>query len=166
LNSGGISHQSSRIVNHPLYNDRSLENDVSVVQTATVISFNNQVSAIALGSAQVGGGVLAVVSGWGHTNHGGSAPNQLQALITRTLTNADCLNRLDIHLGPGFLSVTNICTLLQFGQGTCQGDSGGPLAAGGAVIGIASWAWDCGIGVPDGFERVSHFRTWILNSIG
>lgn len=64
LNSGGVSHTSSRIVNHPSYNANTIANDVSVVQTATVIGFNAQVQPIALGSAQHGA-TAAVVSGWG-----------------------------------------------------------------------------------------------------
>lgn len=62
LNSGGQTHVSSRIVNHPSYNANTIANDVSVVQTATVIGFNTNVQAITLGSAQVGGGVTGNLS--------------------------------------------------------------------------------------------------------
>lgn len=67
LNAGGISHQTSAIVNHPDYNGTSIENDVSVVQTVSVIVFTSAVQPIALGSDLIGGGVAAQGSGWGRT---------------------------------------------------------------------------------------------------
>lgn len=43
--------------------------------------------------------------------------------------------------------------------------SGGPLVSGGAVIGTVSWNIPCARGFPDAYDRTSHFRTWILNTI-
>jgi len=39
--------------------------------------------------------------------------------------------------------------------------SGGPLTAGGSVIGIVSWNIPCARGFPDGYDRVSHWHSWI-----
>lgn len=123
LNSGGVTHVSSRIVNHPSYNSGTIANDVSVVQTATVIGFNTNVRAIPLGSAQFGTGT-AIVTGWGGTAvSGGAAPNNLQQLSTRTLTNADCRAR-HTSTNAQFVFDHKICTFTQAGQGICQGDSG------------------------------------------
>lgn len=148
LNSGGISHTSSRVVNHPSYNSQTIANDVSVVQTASTIGFTASVQPIGLGSAQVGGGVTAVVTGWGGTAvTGGPLPNQLQQLTTTTLTNADCRARHTAG-NAAFVFDHKICTFRQAGQGICQGDSGGPLATGGNVIGIVSWNIPCARGFP------------------
>jgi len=68
LNSGGLSHASSLIRNHPSYNANTLANDVSVVQTASTITYTNLVQPIALGQAVVGGGVSARLTGWGQTS--------------------------------------------------------------------------------------------------
>lgn len=68
MNSGGIVHQASAIINHPDYNSTSISNDVSVVQTATTIIFTAHVQPIALGADFIGGGVLAIGSGWGRTS--------------------------------------------------------------------------------------------------
>lgn len=164
LNSGGIAHQSSRIVNHPSYNSNQISNDVSVVQTASTIAFNVNVQPIALGATQIGA-VAAVVSGWGGTTvNGGASPNQLQGLNTRTITNAECRTRHTAQ-NAAFVFDHKICTFTQAGQGICQGDSGGPLVSGGAVIGTVSWNIPCARGWPDAYDRVSHFRTWILNTI-
>lgn len=71
-NSGGISHQASQIRNHPQYNPNTLANDVSTVQTASVIGFNGQVGQIAMGTGNIGT-VGATASGWGQL--GVSIPN-------------------------------------------------------------------------------------------
>lgn len=65
--SGGIAHQSSAIINHPQYNANLISNDVSVVQTATTITFTAAVQPIEMGSAFVGV-QSAVASGWGQTS--------------------------------------------------------------------------------------------------
>lgn len=65
--SGGILHQASAIRNHPNYNANTLANDISTVQTATVIGFNTNVQPITLASAHVGESA-ARVSGWGQTS--------------------------------------------------------------------------------------------------
>lgn len=164
LNSGGVSYPSSKLVIHPNYDDFSLANDIAVVQTASAIAFNTNVQPIALGSTQVGSGVTAVVTGWGGTAvTGGPSPNNLQHLATTTLTNADCVARHPIY--GQYVFEHKICTLTHAGEGICQGDSGGALVAGGVVIGTVSWNEPCARGYPDAFERVSHFRTWILNTI-
>lgn len=68
LNSGGIAHTVSAIVNHPQYNANLISNDVSVVQTATTITFTPSVQPIGMGTAFVGGGTSATASGWGQTS--------------------------------------------------------------------------------------------------
>ena len=166
LNAGGATHTSSRIINHPSYNSQTIANDVSVVQTASTIVFNTNVRAIPLGSIQIGGGVNSILTGWGSTSTigVGSVPNNLQQLSTTTLTNADCRSRFSATNAANVFD-HKICTFTQQGQGACRGDSGGPLVASGQQIGTVSWGIPCARGSPDVFDRVSHFRTWILNSI-
>lgn len=165
LNSGGQSHISSRIVSHPSYHAATLANDVSMVQTAATITFGSAVQAIPLGIQEIGANTACVVTGWGATTvDGGPTSIHLQGLNTRTISNADCRAR---HSSGSVLMVfdNKICTFTQAGQGICQGDSGGPLVSNGALIGIASWSIPCARGLPDGFDRISHHRTWILNTI-
>jgi trypsin len=164
LNSGGAAYRVSRFIDHPNYDPQNYSNDISVIQTTTDIIFNSNVQPIALGSAFVSGGVRAVASGWGSTTTGGPTPNNLQHITLTTLTNADCLNRVGSN-NHAFVPESKICTLTRAGEGVCQGDSGGPLAAENTVIGVASWAFYCALGLPDGFERVAYFRGWILTTI-
>lgn len=118
LNSGGASHVSSRIINHPDYNSQTIANDVSVVQSATTIVFNTNVQAIALGSAFIGGGINAMLTGWGSTSTIGigSVPNNLQQLPTTTLTNADCRSRFSATNAANVFD-HKICCFTRQGEG-------------------------------------------------
>ncbi|XP_055705095.1 trypsin alpha-3-like [Phlebotomus papatasi] len=158
---GGTRFNSNRIVNHPNYNSNTIANDVSVVMTTATIGQTNTIRPIALGSTHVGGGVTAVLSGWGLTSSPGSLAANLQFLSKQTLTNANCQNRVG---GNGNLIFAHkICAGGVTGQGACNGDSGGPLAVGNTAIGIVSWGIPCARGFADVYDRVSSHRTWIMN---
>lgn len=64
---GGVLHHATAIRTHPKYNDNTLANDISTVQTANVIGFNANVQPITLASVHVGV-AAARVSGWGGSN--------------------------------------------------------------------------------------------------
>lgn len=64
---GGLTHTTSRIVNHPSYNSNTLNNDISVVQTAGTITYTTTVRNIPLGSATLGS-ASGQISGWGQTS--------------------------------------------------------------------------------------------------
>ncbi|CRL06219.1 CLUMA_CG018891, isoform A [Clunio marinus] len=166
LDSGGAFHQAQSIRLHPSYNRNTFANDVAVLQVTTPFVWNARVQPVVLGSAFVGGGVNARFTGWGHTNQQGARPNHLQVVTLSTITNADCINRLAVRGEERFVVNTKICTFTRVGQGSCPGDSGGPLVTGtNTQIGILSWGvLPCGSGFPDGFDRVSDFRTWIINN--
>jgi trypsin len=166
LNSGSIIHTVVRRVNHPQYNADSQANDISVLQTAAPIVFNANVQPIAMGSALVGGGVTAIITGWGSTTvYGGPMSNQLQQLFTTTLTNANCRSR-HTAANQQYIIDQKLCTFREPRQGICSTDHGGPVAAGNAIIGVIAWGGPCVNGVPDVHIRVSFFRQWILNTIG
>ncbi|KAL9702332.1 hypothetical protein quinque_005850 [Culex quinquefasciatus] len=161
LNSGGISHQVQRIVNHGSYNANTLANDVSLVQTASVITFTNLVQPIGLSATFINTASGALASGWGQLGANAGIPNNLQWLSTNIITLADCRNRHSVANAARVFD-HKICTLSPAGQGMCMGDSGGPLVHGGQQQGIVSWGIPCGLGAPDVFDRVSSHRAWIL----
>lgn len=78
--------------------------------------------------------------------------------------NPDCQQR---HAATGrgaLVQLANICTFTQFGQGICHGDSGTPLVVGNELVGIGSWAVECGTGSPDVFTRVANYVDWIAQN--
>lgn len=94
---------------------------VAVIQNQVPFVFTSTVSAIGLGSAFVGGGVNAVIAGWGGTGVNGPPwPNALQILTVTTLTNADCMAR-HTEVNRQYVFDHKICTFNRQGQGICQG---------------------------------------------
>lgn len=68
LYSGGVACGLSAIINHPRFDRATLENDVSLVQSAITIIFSSSVRAIDMGSVfTVGGGEAVTATGWGKT---------------------------------------------------------------------------------------------------
>ena len=153
----------SRVINHENYSSVTLNNDISVVETAVAIVFTATVQPIPLGAALITSGV-AVGSGWGQTTHPGSAAAELQFVSVNIITNADCRSRLSTTQAARILDGT-ICSLSPSGQGKCMGDSGGPLTHNGQVIGAVSWGVPCGGAAPDMYARISQYRDWMLNAI-
>lgn len=94
---------------------------VAVIQNQVPFVFTTLVSAINLGSAHIGGGVNAIIAGWGGTGPAGPPwPNALQVLTTTTLTNADCRSR-HTAVNAEYIFDQKICGFTQQGQGICQG---------------------------------------------
>lgn len=121
---------------------------MGAVETETTITFDGNASPIPMASTFTGGGLDAVVSGWGGTAvTGGPAPNNLQWVATTTLTNEDCRSRHTVG-NSAFVFDHKICTFTMAGQGICQGDSGGPLVVANHVVGTVSWNIPCARGFP------------------
>lgn len=99
---------------------RKIFQSIAVVETQTPIIFTANIQPIAMASAFTGGGVNAVVSGWGGIVTGGPAPNHLQVMTTTTLTNSDCRSRHDAFHAT-LIFDHKICTFARAGKGICQG---------------------------------------------
>lgn len=65
LSTGGVTHTTASIANHPNYNANTLENDISLIWTSQVIVRTPMVAPIPLGTTNTGSGTFGVVSGWG-----------------------------------------------------------------------------------------------------
>lgn len=134
-----------------------------MIQTVATIPTTATIAPAALASAHTGGGISAIISGWGQTSHPGNLASDLQYLTVQTLTNTECRGRLSAGNAARVFDNT-ICTFTRAGQGTCMGDSGGPLVVANTLIGAVSWGVACAQGFPDIYARISSHRAWI-NSI-
>lgn len=167
LSSGGISYNTSAIVNHPDFDSFSISNDISVVQTLIPIIFTSIVQAIRLPSGYSDGGLASIASGWGQTEEPGYISEKLQFVRLDTISRDECRvhhNSTGNH-NDQFIFNSTLCTFTRENEGICFGDSGGPLTYNNEIIGIASWIMPCAIGWPDQWARVSYFKDWILSVI-
>ncbi|XP_053687855.1 chymotrypsin-1-like [Sabethes cyaneus] len=160
---GGTSYNLWQIIEHPDFNERSLDNDIALMQTGYPIVMTTQVKSVNMGDSIVPAGKIAVVSGWGKLQSDATASTMLQYMEVRTLDNLDCRLRHDtyhrtrIHSG-------SLCTFSRVGKGTCMGDSGSPLIVDGVLAGLVSWGVPCAVGKPDVYTRVATHRSWILST--
>nr|XP_025042693.1 uncharacterized protein LOC102448133 [Pelodiscus sinensis] len=108
---------SLKIIRHPKYNSRLLDNDIMLIKLATPATLNSRVTTISLPSACVASGTRCLISGWGNTlSSGSNYPELLQCLDAPVLTDAECSEAY-----PGQITTNMICVgFLEGGKDSCQ----------------------------------------------
>lgn len=169
--SGGVSQLTRRIENHPNFNPRNLNNDISLLHVPSALSFNNALNAVRLPrraqQTETFDGRTSTVSGWGAIANNGPAQSLLRWTNVRIIANSECQRTF----GSGSVVPHVVCSLgTTRNQGVCGGDSGGPLVVneggvytqiGVVAFGAAPLLGGCTAGRPSGYMRTSHFLTWI-----
>ncbi|XP_068626998.1 trypsin CFT-1-like [Battus philenor] len=167
-NSGGTVHNVGKIVNHPNYNYLTFDNDIAILQSATVFTYSNRVRAgsIAGSNYQLADNQAVWAIGWGVTQVDGSGSEQLRNVQVWTINQTICRSRYaelrlqitDNMLCSGWLDVG--------GRDQCQGDSGGPLLHNRVIVGVCSWGQSCALARYPGVNtRVSRFTSWIQANV-
>ena len=115
----------AEIINHPDYNNETVDNDFAILRLANPVNFTKEVRPACLPADlnATYAGVTATVTGWGDLSTGGSSPDVLQEVDVTVTTNAECNNAYG-----GEITKNMICAGDQ-GKDSCNGDSGGPLVA-------------------------------------
>lgn len=171
---GGQVQTAFGSISHPEYDPETLNNDISVIQIPTPLTFSPAIQSIRLptngqlGSTFVGN--TAVVSGWGATSQGSGASQVLNWANMRVISNTECRDYFEDEV----VADTVLCATGSGGptQGHCSGDSGGPLsiAEGGVrtLIGVVSFsaAAGCDLPFPSGYTRTANYIHWIYEQTG
>ncbi|XP_054934898.1 chymotrypsinogen B [Physeter macrocephalus] len=154
----------AEVFEHPLWDLRTVRNDIALLKLATPASLSGTVSAVCLPSANASfpAGSLCATTGWGKTRYNAlKTPDKLQQATLPVMSNADCKQ----YWGSKITDVM-ICAGAS-GISSCMGDSGGPLVCqkDGAwtLVGIVSWgSGRCGPFSPGVYTRVTKFIPWVL----
>ncbi|XP_052891007.1 trypsin 3A1-like [Anopheles moucheti] len=161
---GGIMFDVEEIINHPNYDDWTVEFDVCVLRTVVDLSGVNIVPvALDPSGTTHAPGSRAVVSGWG-VSGAGTLPIILQRVDIPVVSDADCAAAWP----EGWVTPDMLCAS-EPGRDACNADSGGPLVVGGTQIGIVSWGDPACVGSPPGvYARVAFptIRSFILDTTG
>lgn len=149
--SGGKVIQVYKINQHPKYNPRTLDYDVSVLSLAERIPFGDSTSPIALQGRGLGvnDGEPGIITGWGTLSSGGPSSSQLQEATVNKINEQTC------NEAYGSITSRMICYGAP-GKDACQGDAGGPVVTNGVQTGIISWGRGCSMpGYPGVYTRIS-----------
>ncbi|XP_069361750.1 trypsin CFT-1-like isoform X1 [Maniola hyperantus] len=166
--SGGVIHNTARIILHPSFNSRTTDNDVAILRTSNTISFNNNVRAASFAAANLNlpDGTAVWAIGWGAISSGGLPSERLRQVQIWTVNQAICRERYgargrtitDNMLCSGWIDVG--------GRDQCQGDSGGPLLHNNVIVGVCSFGRGCAQPRYPGVNaRVSRFSNWIRTNM-
>ena len=163
----GEPRQISAIVDHPDYDWRTLENDVSLLYFEEPSTYRP--AEIDNGAwSQVG--QVGPVAGWGRINNGfpSEFPDRPHSVPVPVVSNEQCNSPPSY---PGQVTDDMICAG-ETGKCSCNGDSGGPMFTEvedglDFVTGVVSWgAGECGAADKFGvYARVSWFKDWIMSYI-
>lgn len=157
-----------RIVMHPLYNRRTKQADIALMQLSEPISFSNFVRPVCLSEPGLdpAPGTLCSITGWGRLESGGLLPNVLQEALLPLVPLDLCQEQLPQY------NLTELMMCGGYEEGgvdTCQGDSGGPLMTSErghwTQLGVTSFGDGCGDPLSPGvYARVSAFTSWIAQT--
>jgi trypsin len=158
----------TRVVKHPNYNSRTIQNDIAIFQISTTdITFDNYVSPVCTPAVtDTYENKPSIATGWGTLASGGSVAAFHMEVTMPILTDDACKKKFGTNLDPK----TQICAgVTGENKDTCQGDSGGPLVVrhdnkNWYLVGLTSWGYGCGDGGV--YTRQTAFRTWMEQYTG
>ncbi|KAF2881834.1 hypothetical protein ILUMI_24335 [Ignelater luminosus] len=164
LSSGGDVYTIQQLKLHEQFNKNTRENDIGLIILQTPIQYSDNIRPIKLETRYAGSSIDVVLSGWGRISYPGVAPDNLQHINLKTISNVRC--QMAHAKAPNSPSIheTQLCTFTRAGEGACKGDFGGPLVASDKQIGIASWGQPCALGFPDVYTRISSYLDWIATN--
>ncbi|XP_055622446.1 uncharacterized protein LOC129766011 [Toxorhynchites rutilus septentrionalis] len=161
---GGQLITVSEIINHPKYDDWTLQWDISILKLSENLIFGQSVQPIALPDRTftIEHGSKVSIAGWGTLYYQGPSTERLQSVSVPIVSNAECSKAYE-QFGP--ILSTHLCAGAA-GIDACQGDSGGPLVSNEMVIGVVSWGYGCAFpGYPTVYTRVSEFLDFIKENL-
>ncbi|XP_034466582.1 trypsin-3 [Hippoglossus hippoglossus] len=154
---------SAKVIRHPSYNSRNLDNDIMLIKLSKPATLNSYVGSVSLPSTCASAGTRCLISGWGNlSGSGNNYPDRLRCLDAPILSDSSCRSSY-----PGQITSNMFCAgFLEGGKDSCQGDSGGPLVCNGQLQGVVSWGYGCAErNRPGVYTRVCNYNAWIRRTM-
>lgn len=160
---GGATREVDRVILHPGFKLRTLDNDIALLKTSEPFRLEDNVQLVKL--PLPGLNILPrtlLVAGWGtvDANVSDTEP-KLRGTLVDVIDQRRC-QRLYARLGRPITD--NMLCAAAAGRDHCYGDSGAPLVHRGSSYGIVSFAHGCADPrFPGVYTRLANYVTWILN---
>nr|P35037.5 RecName: Full=Trypsin-3; Flags: Precursor [Anopheles gambiae] len=165
--SGGTVVRVARVLEHPNYDDSTIDYDFSLMELESELTFSDVVQPVSLPDQDeaVEDGTMTIVSGWGNTQSAAESNAILRAANVPTVNQKECTIA---YSSSGGITDRMLCAgYKRGGKDACQGDSGGPLVVDGKLVGVVSWGFGCAMpGYPGVYARVAVVRDWVRENSG
>ncbi|XP_042091208.1 mast cell protease 1A-like [Ovis aries] len=151
-----------RAIPHPRYNDKTLANDIMLLQLMRKAYVTTAVSPISVPTDwdTVNPGMLCSMAGWGHLGVNMPRPDKLQEVELEVQRAEECSYRYTYYS-----TTTQICAGdPRESKSFFKGDSGGPLVCNGVAQGVVSFGKKDGT-TPHVYTRISSFLSWIQTTV-
>jgi len=160
----------SRWINHPDYNERTVNNDFAIIHLSRDVTFSNTISPVCLPMSRESNfdDKDAIITGWGTLFQDGPQPRILNEVGTTIISNSAC-TASDTAYSTSDITGNMMCAA-KSGKDSCQGDSGGPLVSiedtAFSLAGVVSWGFGCAqADAPGVYARVTSQLSWIQSNI-
>ncbi|ODM93294.1 Trypsin-2 [Orchesella cincta] len=135
-----------KIIMHPQYSRRTIDNDIALLKLAKPVTLDNVIIPVCLPANNDHSfeNFTATAAGWGATKESGSTSNILRKVDVPVISNEVCNTQTKYK---GKITDNMLCAgyVEQGGSDSCQGDSGGPLTIMNGeritLIGVVSWGY-------------------------
>lgn len=165
----------ARVLQHPLWNKKTLAHDIAILDLASKVEFRPGVVPACMPDNYHGRNLTSLlanpsptITGWGATFVGGGTVSRLREAQVPVVGEDECLAR---YRPVGVrLSEKQLCAG-RGGTDTCQGDSGGGMVANNldgrwTLVGVTSFGVDCARpDFPGVYTRVDQYLDWIRSNV-
>ncbi|KAG4075686.1 hypothetical protein HA402_003511 [Bradysia odoriphaga] len=159
------------IIGHPDYIPNQLYNDIALIKLDKDATITAKVRPACLWQENAINFTDVTATGYGHTEFGGRAANELLKAELKLFSNEECAAAYqnERSLTNGIVD-SQLCAGDSTGmKDTCQGDSGGPISVSTMngrqivyhVVGVTSFGSACATTVPGVYTKVSHYLDYI-----
>lgn len=155
---------------HPGYDDRTLMNDIAVLELSHELQFSDHVQPVCLPTEDFPPlpGTIGIVAGWGYTSESGKQHrNPYLLFVTQAIKPQEyCVAKMQ---GYFYSPMTSFCAY-RYGYDACQGDSGGGLMVlhedRWYTVGIISYGVGCATpNVPGIYTDVTRYVGWLRHEL-
>lgn len=155
---------------HPEYDDKTLANDIAVIELSQDLRFSERVQPVCLPTEEFPPlpGTIGIVAGWGYTSDTGKQHrNPYLLFVTQVIMRQEyCMAKME---GYFYNPSTSFCAY-RYGYDACQGDSGGGLTVlhdeRWYAVGIISYGVGCATpGVPGIYTDITKYVTWLRHEL-